>query len=232
MKMKGRNVMKKFEGFTPEMNDYLMGIRFNNYKSWFDEHREQYTKYVHEPMKLFADEIFARMNDMDEDFREIPKISRANRDIRFSKNKNPYKESKWFFLRGDGSPHIVYSKPTYFFEVMPECWRYGFFYEPGPNGMAVYRKKIESDIAGFERLISEVEKDDFFITEERNYKRVFNPELSEHIRKWHQKKGVEFTRYEDYTNTDVYSEKLIDVVFEGFKRLYPLYKFFNSIKAE
>jgi uncharacterized protein (DUF2461 family) len=66
-------------------------------------------------MKVFADEIYMRMCDLDNDFSELPKISRANRDIRFSKNKNPYKESKWFFLRGDGSPHLTYSKPTYFF---------------------------------------------------------------------------------------------------------------------
>jgi uncharacterized protein (DUF2461 family) len=183
-------------------------------------------------MKLLADEVFAKMNDMDSDFREIPKISRANRDIRFSKNKNPYKESKWFFLRGDGSPHIVYSKPTYFFEVTPECWRYGFFYSPGPSGMAEYRKKIEADTAGFKRLIKEVEKDDFFITEDWDYKRIFNPSLDEHIRKWHQKKGVEFIHYADYTDMTVYSDTLPDVVFRSFKRLYPLYKFFNSIKAE
>ena len=131
-------MQNKFNSLT---NDFLIGIRFNNYKDWFHTHKDMYKKNVHEPMVELANEVYERMHQMDSNFVQTPKISRANRDIRFSKNKNPYKESKWFFLRADGKPDLTYPKPTYFFEISPDWWRYGLFYAPKPSNMAAYRVK-------------------------------------------------------------------------------------------
>jgi hypothetical protein len=97
--------------------------------------------------------------------------------------------------------------------------------------MAEYRKKIDADPAGFSRLISRIEKEKFFTTDDWDYKRISNPALDESLNKWYRKKGIDFTRYEDYSNTAVYGTELVDVVFDGFKKLYPLYKFFESIKV-
>lgn len=216
--------------FNELTNEYLMGIRFNNNKEWFQEHREMYRQNVHEPMAELADEIFMRMRKMDKDFAEKPKISRANRDIRFSKNKAPYKECKWFFLRGDGKPDIVYPKPTYFFDISPDWWRYGFFYAPTPSGMQAYRKKIDANPAQFKKIISQYEKQDIFKIEGENYKRIFNKETPPEFLSWYQKKYLEFTSWHDYSEDVFYSDKLADLVFDGFKKIYPIYKFFESIK--
>ena len=40
-----------FEGFTPETVDFLWGIRMNNNRDWFLEHKKQYTSTLYEPMK-------------------------------------------------------------------------------------------------------------------------------------------------------------------------------------
>lgn len=221
--------MRKFEGFDEKTNEYLVGIRFNNYKEWFDQNRKLYSEYVHEPMVLMANELYERMNEFDNDFKETPKISRANRDIRFSKNKNPYKECKWFFLRADGKPDITYDKPTFFFEISPDWWRYGFFYSPNPQGMARYRKKIEADLAGFERLIDDFESQDKFQMHGDMYKRIFNKELSPKINNWYQRKWLDFIYYGSYEDKIFYSSKIEDIVFEGYKELYPLFKYFENI---
>lgn len=54
--------MDNFEGFYEQTNDILMGIRFNNSKAWFNENRNAYKKYVHEPMAAFAEECYKLMN--------------------------------------------------------------------------------------------------------------------------------------------------------------------------
>ena len=46
-----------FQGFTPETFDFLWGIRFNNNKEWFLEHKEQYGRTLYEPMKALAKEL-------------------------------------------------------------------------------------------------------------------------------------------------------------------------------
>ena len=225
--------MADFQGFNPRTNEYLIGIRFNNHKEWFHENKALYYENVHYPMVSLANEVYKKMHDMDNSFNELPKVSRANRDIRFSKNKNPYKECKWFFLRGDGKPDIVYDKPTYFFELSPDWWRMGLFYAPHPQKLAEYRKRIEADPSSLESLIDHYEAiKAMFPMEADMYKRKFSTELSEKLLKWYSIKAVDFTCYGTYQNktrTDkmVYSPELTDFIFDGFKKLYPLYKYFN-----
>lgn len=211
--------------FTEQTNEYFVGITFNNCKEWFHAHRDMYRAYVHEPISELADEVYFKMHQMDKSFEELPKISRANRDIRFSKNKNPYKESKWFFLRGDGKPDLCYSKPTYFFEAGAEWWRYGLFFAPKPSHMAVYRKKIEAEEARFKRIVTRLEKSAFFAIDGDSYKREFKNNLAPELNSWYQRKNFELTRYEDYSNSEFYGDNLPDIVFEGFKELYEMYKF-------
>jgi len=221
--------MADFKGFNPITNDYLIGIRFNNCKEWFHENKNIYQKNVHEPICLLADECFDFMKNMDSDFDEKPKISRANRDIRFSKNKNPYKESKWFFLRKDGKPDLIYEKPTYFFEISPDWYRYGFFYAPSPKGLCKFRKKVDADNYGLDKIIDYFNSQNIFKLYGNMYKKNFNKNLNEKLSNWYNRKSFEFTCYGSYEDEFFYESKLKDIVCNGFKILYPIYKYFNNI---
>ena len=46
-----------FTGFTPETIDFLWGIRMNNNREWFQEHKKQYVDTLYEPMKALAKEL-------------------------------------------------------------------------------------------------------------------------------------------------------------------------------
>ena len=47
-----------FEGFRPETIDFLWGIRFNNEKSWFEAHKQEYLDYLYNPMKELAAAVY------------------------------------------------------------------------------------------------------------------------------------------------------------------------------
>ena len=68
-----------FTGFTPETIDFLWGIRMNNNRDWFLEHKKQYVSTLYEPMKALGKDLFAP-------FMEIPgtilKVSRIYRRLR------------------------------------------------------------------------------------------------------------------------------------------------------
>lgn len=217
--------------FTEETNDFLVGIKFNNNKEWFHANRDNYKNYVHEPMTELAARLCGRFNEMDKSQVLMPRVSRANRDIRFSNNKMPYKISKWFFLRTNTSSKIWYQKPTIFFEANMEEWSYGFYFHSSPSDMEKYRKMIYANPSEAERMVDMAKKQKYFIIEGEMYKRIFNKDVSENVNFFAQRKWIGFTRYEGYDNMDFYSENLCDIVFKNLLKIYTLYKFFNSVEV-
>lgn len=217
-----------FNGFNEYTNEYLVGIRFNNNKQWFQQHKDMYTENVHTPTLDLANEIYLKMVDFDPEFNEKPKVSRANRDIRFSKNKAPYKECKWFFLKNEFTKgSMPHNAPGYFFEMSADWWRYGMFYGDNPQEMARFRAKIAADTSKCERMLK-IADDSRFDLEYEDYKRIFNNTLSPTVNRWAQKKWMTYVRYESFDNMDFYSHKLVDTVFEGFKEIYEVYNYLKK----
>ncbi len=72
---------------------FLNGLAKNNSKQWFDEHRSEYEEHVKKPFRLLIDDLIGRVVQVDPFYQceASQAIFRINRDIRFSKNKEPYK---------------------------------------------------------------------------------------------------------------------------------------------
>lgn len=223
--------MGNFTGFYKETADMLMGIRMNNNKTWFDEHKDHYKMYVHEPITLLGEELYTRMKAFDADFDAAPKVSRVNRDIRFSKEKTPYRENKWVMLQAAHKGGANPEDPEYFFEVSPEGYRYGFGYWPKPKGMAAFRAKIDANPAEAERLIARFKGQKTFKLEAELYKRRLSGAHSELVSEWYQCRYFTFVCYRDHDALFVQRE-LLNVVAEGFELLYPLYRYFKSIETK
>ena len=141
-----------FEGFSPETVDFLWGIRFNNNREWFLEHKAVYEQTLYRPMLALAEEVYAP-------FREIPgmicKVSRIYRDARYARGV-PYKESLWFCIRRDVVSWGAH--PSLFFQIAPECYTYGFgLFSPAPSAMAAFRTQLQERPDEFLNLVRRVE---------------------------------------------------------------------------
>ena len=79
--------------FSKEFIKFFKELKKNNHKEWFDANRKRYEKEVKIPFQIFIDEMIGRINADDPEIRIEAKdaIFRINRDIRFSKDKTPYK---------------------------------------------------------------------------------------------------------------------------------------------
>lgn len=111
----------KFRGFSPETIDFLWGIRFNNNREWFAEHKAQYQNALLAPMKALAAEVgaaFAHIDGLD------MHISRIYRDMRMHPSTF-YKDSLWFCLQRKRRGGVL-ENPCLCFEVRPEGYRFGF----------------------------------------------------------------------------------------------------------
>ena len=70
-----------FLGYSPETVDFLWGIRMNNNREWFLEHKKDYVKYLYEPTKALGKELFEPFVEKSGD---LLKVSRIYRDARIT----------------------------------------------------------------------------------------------------------------------------------------------------
>jgi uncharacterized protein (TIGR02453 family) len=110
-----------FDGFPKETLAFLDGIARNNEKAWFDAHRDLYEAGYIAPARSFVDALGLRLRSIAPAVQFSTRIngslSRINRDVRFSKDKRPYKEHLgiWFW-HGERRRWDV---PGFWFELTP-----------------------------------------------------------------------------------------------------------------
>ena len=73
-----------FAGWKGDFKGFFLGLRANNNKAYFEAHRRQYEDEVKAP-------LVALLADLEPEFGPPHRVSRPNRDIRFSADKSPYK---------------------------------------------------------------------------------------------------------------------------------------------
>jgi len=144
--------------FSQDYLDFFAELKNNNSKDWFDANRKRYEKSVKVPFKEFVELIIARVQADDPDFLTTPKesIFRINRDIRFSKDKTPYKTSMSALLipggkKNKGLPGIHFS-----FGAEKLIFHGGVFM-PEKGYLEAIRRAIVEDPKALRKLITDKE---------------------------------------------------------------------------
>ena len=98
--------MTDFKGFPRKALTFLRQLKRNNNRDWFEANKEAYLADVQEVMRDFVQEMDTRFGRFAPEIVADPKksIFRIYRDVRFSKDKSPYKTHAacWFFHRAAG----------------------------------------------------------------------------------------------------------------------------------
>jgi uncharacterized protein (TIGR02453 family) len=96
---------KPFTGFSPKAFAFFKDLAANNSRDWFLENKGDYEAWVREPMAAVVGTLSLAFGAHDIPLSGDPKRSlfRLNRDIRFSKDKSPYKTSAGAVLSRDGT---------------------------------------------------------------------------------------------------------------------------------
>lgn len=211
-----------FTGFTPETMDFLWGIRMNNNRDWFTQHKGDYVRTLYEPMKELGQAVF-------QPFLERPgnllKVSRIYRDARMHP-PTPYKESLWLCIRRDVDWWA--ENPCLYFELNPEGANYGFFYwKPRTSMLEDFRRNIFAKPDDFLKLISDTEAAVGQPVTAECYKRpkpTDNPALIPYFA-W---KGQIGCTREIAPGDRLFGSQLEEEVSGFFEALTPLYEYFNQ----
>ena len=219
-----------FSGFSDETVDFMWGIRFNNERGWFEDHKEAYLRSFYRPMQALGGEIFEEIRGQRPDYDLICKVSRIYRDARRLHGRGPYKESLWFSVREPADQWTA--KPTFWFELMPDGWSYGLgYYMPKPVTMAKLRKRIDRDPRRMEKLMRQLNRQEEFHLETLDYKKPRSEAPSELVAPWYQAKSFSIV-HEDKLTEELFSRELVDRLKSGFRELLPFYDYFVTLDGD
>ncbi len=204
-----------FQGFSPETIDFLWGIRMNNNREWFGEHKQQYVDTLYEPMKALAAEISQKLCKYPG---MICKTSRIYRDMRIP-HDTPYKESLWICIRRDSTWWM--REPSLFFEITPDGFSYGFlFYDPTVQMMDEMRKDMAAHPEEFLKMVKSIQRKSGLRLTGNTYKRK-KPCPEKKVEEFFQLKNVMMI-HEEPVSEKLFSAELATTVRKCLEALYPL----------
>jgi uncharacterized protein (TIGR02453 family) len=137
----------RFAGFTPEAIHFLLELSVNNDRTWFQARKGEYEKLLKEPLEALCNALAQQFEDRGIPLRADPVKSpfRIYRDVRFSKDKSPYKTHisasfPWASGPGDDSSHGM---GGYFHFQPDEYYAGGGMWHPERPRLEAWRALVE-----------------------------------------------------------------------------------------
>lgn len=205
---------------------FLNKLSKNNNREWFEANRELFNSDFLAPAVQFVAEMGEKLISLDPEIMAIPKtdksIFRLHRDVRFSKNKEPYKTNMGlFFWNGrkkkmDGSGFYFHLEPKYFFVGVGN---YMF-----PKDLLKKFRDVVADTASgkeLDSIVKKLKKKGFKIGGKKFKKvpRGYDPDLPSAEYLLHD--GIHV--YYEEKDLKKLNKNPIDYVFKLFKEMRPLH---------
>ena len=220
-----------FEGFSQNTLDFLWNLRFNNEKSWFEAHREEYQAHLLRPIKALEQEVYDRLDAHFHiaDKGLIHRLSRIHRDARRIRSGGPYRDHLWFGIEpscAEGYPGL-----TFWFTLNPEDWSCGLGqYYTSPAAMKKLRVRIDTDPRAFEALIAPLEKQGEFVLDGPDYACKKEAPTAK-TAPWYNKKS--FSLLHSQTNgSELFLPDFAARLSSGFEFLMPFYEYFITLDSD
>jgi len=213
---------------SPEIYNFLKDLCANNNKEWFNENRKRY-ELAKKEFEIFVSDFIPELAKVDKEIKdENPKqcIFRIFRDVRFSKDKTPYKTNFGAYIVNGGRKS---GNAGYYIHIEPDnSFIGGGIYMPPSDNLKAIRTAIYNNSKEFKKIISDKSFTGDFgeIYGEKlvNAPRGFDKDFKE----------VELIKFKSYaaiktiTDKAILSKNFNENCLDSFKKLKPLNNFLNG----
>lgn len=210
--------------------EFLKQLKKNNNKPWFDANRkayeaarEDFINFVNTLIKAFAkhEPSIGHLTAKDCMFR-------INRDVRFSKDKSPYKTNFGASINCDGKKSL---KAGYYFHLEPgDGFAGGGLWHPMPAELTKVRQEIDYNLPEFEKILNNKKFKDTYgtlwVEEDQLLSRVpkgYEPENPAAAYLKHKS----FNAIASVSDTELLSKSLLTKTVKQFQAIQPLITFLN-----
>lgn len=207
-----------------EALEFFKKLEKNNDRDWFNDHKKEY-KAIEVKVKAVYNSVFEQLKSHDE--LDKLKMFRIYRDVRFSKNKSPYK------THFGGSFHRTKPKLRggYYLHIQPnnESFIATGFWEPAPADLFRIRKEFEMDDTEIRTILHDKKFNnvwgDFVGDEVKSAPRGFSKEHKaiDLIKK------KQYIFVKKYTDKEVLDENFINEVGVAFKAIRPYFNYMSEV---
>ena len=135
---------------------FLTAVAENNNREWFAIHKDEYEEAKAEVL-AFVEQLLKAVAAVDPliagDADPKKHVMRIYRDVRFSKNKDPYKTNFgiWFSAKGKGG-----NEPGYYLHLQPgRSFVAGGYWMPEAAHLKLIRQEIDYNISDFKAIVEE-----------------------------------------------------------------------------
>jgi uncharacterized protein (TIGR02453 family) len=213
----------------PSTLKFLKDLSVNNNKSWFDAHRKQYESAKSDFLFL-TESLIKGISSFDKSIGELEAKKctfRINRDVRFSKNKSPYKNNMAGYFNKAGKKGIG---AGFYFHLQPgESFTAGGIWMPEPPVLAKMRQEIDYNFDEWKKIINAavfkkyfpggLESSDSLLRPPKGYD-ISNPAL-QYIK---MKNYIVTKRFSD---AEILDKGIVNNIINSFKAMKPMTDFLN-----
>lgn len=218
-----------FQGFSDKTVDFMWGIRFNNEKTWFEAHKEEYRTHFYQPMKALGDQVYEALHQAYPQLGLVHKVSRIYRDARRLRGQGPYKDRLWCSVERPSEDWT--GDPVFWFELEPEGYSYGLgYYYAKPITMLKFRTRLDRDPKPFEALVRAFQRQDLFALDSESYKRP-KGDLGPLLGEWYNSKGFSLVARKKHDKL-LFSPDLAGHLIAGYESLMPFYQYLISLDGD
>ena len=209
---------------------FLKEIGENNNREWFTENKLRYQK-AQKNLIDFVEDLIEGISLFDDSIQNIDPagcVFRIYRDVRFSKNKLPYKTNLGAHML-EGGRKGMHNKAGYYIHLENDnCFLGGGAYLPPPKWLSAIRESIDTDPVELRKVISS-----------KNFVKTFGKLEGDQVKtaprgfkKDHP--DIDLLRYKSFTalrkvsSKELISKDFMQICLKAFKELYPFNEVLNK----
>ena len=220
------SALKDFPGNTLT---FLKRLSKNNNREWFEENRELFNSTFIEPAVQFVAEMGEKLSSLRPGIIAIPKtdksIFRIYKDVRFSKDKLPYKTNMGLYF-WEGERKKMESSGLYFHLDIKSFGAGAGMYTFSKEVLSDYRELVSDPRSAkqLKSILNKILKNEKFSLGGKKFKRVpkgLDPEYSYRDLLLHD--GL-YLWYESKNFNSLSNGKSVKTIFKIFKTMLPLHK--------
>jgi uncharacterized protein (TIGR02453 family) len=201
---------------------FLKELKKNNNREWFQEHKDMFEEAKVE-FEGFINSLIPAIAKFDDSVKHLTAkdcIFRIYRDVRFAKDKSPYKTNFGAFIAKGGKKN---HGPGYYFHMEPGgCFISGGIWMPETDVMKKVRQEIYYNIKEFKTILNKKSFKDYYSGIDDWDRQTLAPkEFPKDF------PDIELLKNRSFTVSNAISEKLLnskdlfDYVMKGYKAMYP-----------
>jgi len=220
-----------FEGFYEETVDFLWGIRLNNNREWYTQHKDECKQYLTGPMHSLGTELRDYFAGKYPELEFNVHISRIYRDARRNYGKGPYKDYLWMTLYDARHEHWS-GVPAIWFDISADTWSYGTgCWEDRISTMRKLRARIKAAPGRLLELDRILDTQTEFTLSGEYYKKQYDDCPVPELDRWYRRKGISIS-HEEPVGPAITGRAFGERIRCGMEFLIPYYQYICDLRSD